>query len=104
MYYLVDEADGSGHRKANLGTAPAYSSAQLISFLSHLSICAVDDYATGYDAYPQIYANFIEPSAGKYDGSTSITDKDKQGHDGYTLQDKIDELEDLYKKNGWKVA
>lgn len=84
--------------------SPSYGNAgvsanQMKSILDQMDACS-DSYYDGYNAYPQINANFIAPST--FDGSTvDIADKDKQGNDGYTVADKIAQLRTNYEKNGW---
>ena len=99
--------DGYGHRQASLSQAGAAEIYKIVSFLNFMNTCD-DSYAFGYNAYPQFKANFLDPAnaaaaIASY-GSTSISDKDKQGHDGYNVQNKIDKLEELYDSLGWIVA
>ena len=104
VMYLLGTADESGNRNASLGTAGG-TSGQVASFLNFVSTCTTS-YANGFNAYPQLKANFLDPSAGEitaYGGGTYVEDKDdKDVH--YTLNQKIAELEAQYNAKGWFVA
>ena len=93
-----------GHRNASKGTAGG-TSGQVASFLNFVVTCS-DSYANGYNAYPQLYANFIQPSQGEldaYGNGTYVEDKDAEDH-AYTVNQKIAELDKQYTKYGWTVA
>lgn len=94
---LDDGTDGSGNRNSSLGTAPG-SSGQVASFLDFISTCTAS-FASGYNAYPQLKANFIDPSSGEitqYGAGTYV-----EGGTAYNLNQKIAQLEGLYNSLGW---
>lgn len=102
VIWLNNEAQ-DGNRKATVGTAGG-KSGEVASFVNFVTTCS-DSYANGYNAYPQLNANFFIPSAGEisaYGDGTYVEDKDDEQHN-YTLTHKINELEKQYNKKGWIV-
>ena len=101
-----------GNRNMSIGTAGG-SSGEVASFLNFISTCKGKEsaefsssFASGFNAYPQLKANFLDPSSGQiidYGDGTYVEDKDAEDHN-YTLNQKIAELEYMYNNYGWKKA
>ena len=79
--------------------AAALGASEAKCVLDHISTCD-PSYAFGYNAYPQLIANFNMQNIEGMEYQ-SIGDKDKEGHDGYNAAEKVDELERQYNKYGW---
>ena len=101
VLWLNDGTDGNGKRNSEIKAAPV-GAAEGKCVLDHISTCT-DDYASGFNAYPQLNANFNLENVSGMD-SQAIGDLDKEDHDGYNALQKINKIKALYNANGWKIA
>lgn len=112
--------DGSyNNRNASKGTAGGTSGFVAV-VMEHILTCDAS-YAKGYNAYPQLNADFLAPSKTEIDSYGEGTMVDDYDYDAYVLNDKsytgmsktddyvnlkqkIAGLKDQYDANGWYVA
>ena len=108
VMWLNSGLDGS-NRNMSVGSAGG-TSGQVASFINFITTCRGKEsadysssFASGFNAYPQLKANFFDSSIGEitaYGDGTYVEDKDAEDHN-YTLNQKISELEYMYNNYGW---
>ena len=99
VIWLNNGTGEGGNRNASIGSAGGTCD-QVASFLDFISTCTTS-YASGYNAYPQLKANFLDPSSAAIAQWGDVTPV--EGGTTYYLSQKIAKLESLFNENGWKV-
>ena len=105
IIWVNSGANGSGNRNSSVGSAFTNGdTGKVATFISAVSHCT-DGYNNGYNAYPQINANFISPNqkaVDDYGAGTDCPDKDAE-QNVYKLSYKLSCLQTAYETYGWTV-
>ena len=119
VIYLNDGTNGDGNRNSSLGTAGGTSGFVAV-ILEHIMSCS-DSCADGYNAYPQLNADFLTPSSGEItaygagplvdDFSLADYEENERKYAGISptsdltnVTDKIARLDYMYTNYGWTAA
>ena len=102
VIWMNSGTDGNGNRNASKGSAGG-TSGFVATVLEHVLTCDAS-YAYGYNAYPQLNANFIATSSGEitqYGEGTMVDDFSYEDYvaNGKVYDDNINRTEDLINLN-----